>query len=202
MTGLMHKDYRTIEDSGKLYFIFIIVFALIPGLTNKAFAMLFSVMIPITTMNYDRNCKWDSYAKIALPQSALTIVGSKYMLGYSMIVLTYVLCTLENIFLSENAPVVVLLTDFVPLMAMAAIYISIILPIMYMVDSNKGGLITIMITLGMILVIAFKQKVAVNFLLSFSAIHMNMFMALIGTMILMNVLSIILSANVFKNKEI
>ncbi|MCI2062915.1 MAG: ABC-2 transporter permease [Eubacteriaceae bacterium] len=199
MLGLLNKDSRTIVNQGKLIFIFILIFTGLPGITNKAFAMLFTVMVPITAMNADRACKWDRYASTALPLSSREIVFSKYAMGYSMIVLTYALSTIMNVLSVKGLTISAMLEAFVPLAAIAAIYLAVMIPVIYEVASDKGSLVYLVTTLALVLVSALNQKQTTALLYSLNT-NTTMLLSLIAAAVVINIISVEISARIFNDR--
>ena len=58
MSGLLLKDLLTIGKQMKLYLVILVVFALMPGMSMPAFAVVLAAMLPITAQAYDERAKW------------------------------------------------------------------------------------------------------------------------------------------------
>lgn len=53
MKGLLIKDFYTVVTQLKIFVILIIVFALIPGYSMGAFAMVYAALLPINALAWD-----------------------------------------------------------------------------------------------------------------------------------------------------
>lgn len=80
MSGLLLKDLLTIGKQMKLYLVILVVFALMPGMSMPAFAVVLAAMLPITAQAYDERAKWKELAAM-MPYSPTALVLSKYLLG-------------------------------------------------------------------------------------------------------------------------
>lgn len=92
MKGLLIKDFYTVVTQLKIFVILIIVFALIPGYSMGAFAMVYAALLPINALAWDEQSKWDNLARM-MPYSRFDLVFSKYLIGYIYIAAAALLCT-------------------------------------------------------------------------------------------------------------
>ena len=92
MKGLLIKDFYSIVSQLKLFLIIIIAFALVPGYSVSAFAMVYAALLPINALAWDEQSKWDNLARM-MPYSKFDLVFSKYIIGYISILAAAVLCT-------------------------------------------------------------------------------------------------------------
>lgn len=81
MKGLLLKDWYVLVRQMKLFGVMIILFALIPGMSMTAFAVMYASMLPYTSLAYDERSKWEMLAGM-LPYKTGEIVLSKYVLGW------------------------------------------------------------------------------------------------------------------------
>ena len=64
----------------KIFLVLLVAFALIPGYSMSAFAVMYAAMLPMTALAYDERSKWDTLAAM-MPYSTGALVLSKYLLG-------------------------------------------------------------------------------------------------------------------------
>lgn len=81
MKGLLLKDWYVLVRQMKLFGVMIILFALIPGMSMTAFAVMYASMLPYSSLAYDERSKWEMLAGM-LPYKTGEIVLSKYVLGW------------------------------------------------------------------------------------------------------------------------
>lgn len=94
MKGLLIKDFYTVVTQLKIFVILIIVFALIPGYSMGAFAMVYAALLPINALAWDEQSKWDNLARM-MPYSRFDLVFSKYLIGYIYIAAALLLLALN-----------------------------------------------------------------------------------------------------------
>ena len=145
MKGLLLKDILTLYKQTKIILLLMVVFACIPGLPTSAFAVFYGAMMPITALAYDERSKWDELAAM-MPYTAKAIVGSKYVLGLTLVLPVLALSMLSRLIV-HSAPIVsedtmsLLITACLSLVLMA-----IDLPFMFRFGVEKGRLIYILLT--------------------------------------------------------
>lgn len=140
MKGLLLKDVYTLTKQLKLYFVLILVFSVIPGLSSSGFAVIYASMFPITALAYDERSKWDNLA-VMMPYSPTCIVMSKYVLGYTAIGCSGVLsvCVQLAINLSKGAYIFnESVAEIIFLVCAAIVLQSVILPIIFKLGVEKG----------------------------------------------------------------
>lgn len=81
MKGLLLKDWMVIMKQTKVYFLLMLVFALIPGM--GVYSIFFGALLPMTALAYDERSRWDQMAKM-MPYSPRKMVAEKYIFGYLM----------------------------------------------------------------------------------------------------------------------
>ena len=145
MKGLLIKDWKTLLKQMKVMLVIVVVFACIPGTYMAAFALFYAAMLPITALAYDERAKWDELAAM-MPYTAKAIVGSKYVLGLTLVLPVLALSMLSRLIV-HSAPIVsedtmsLLITACLSLVLMA-----IDLPFMFRFGVEKGRLIYILLT--------------------------------------------------------
>ena len=145
MKGLLIKDWKTLLKQMKVMLVIVVVLACIPGTYMAAFALFYAAMLPITALAYDERAKWDELAAM-MPYTARSIVGSKYVLGLTLVLPVLVLSMLSRLIV-HSTPIVsedtmaLLITACLSLILMA-----IDLPFMFHFGVEKGRLIYILLT--------------------------------------------------------
>lgn len=145
MKGLLIKDWKTLLKQMKAMLVIVVVLACIPGTYMAAFALFYAAMLPITALAYDERAKWDELAAM-MPYTAKAIVGSKYVLGLTLVLPVLALSMLSRLIV-HSAPIVsedtmsLLITACLSLVLMA-----IDLPFMFRFGVEKGRLIYILLT--------------------------------------------------------
>ena len=145
MNGLLIKDWKTLLKQMKVMLVIVVVLACIPGTYMAAFALFYAAMLPITALAYDERAKWDELAAM-MPYTGKAIVGSKYVLGLTLVLPVLALSMLSRLIV-HSAPIVsedtmsLLITACLSLVLMA-----IDLPFMFRFGVEKGRLIYILLT--------------------------------------------------------
>lgn len=143
MKGLLIKDFYSVVSQLKLFVILIIVFALVPGYSMGAFAMVYAALLPVTALAWDEQSKWDGLAKM-MPYSKFELVFSKYTVGYISVAAAAALCGAGSFLYSllpNNEPFSTenVLT-FMFSGAAALLLLALNLPLMFRVGVEKGRL--------------------------------------------------------------
>ncbi len=143
MKGLLIKDFYAVVTQLKIFVILIIVFALIPGYSMGAFAMVYAALLPINALAWDEQSKWDSLAKM-MPYSKFDLVFSKYIIGYVSVAAAAALCVTASFaysllpgkepFSIDNA------LTYVFSGAAALLLLGLNLPLMFRMGVEKGRL--------------------------------------------------------------
>lgn len=150
MKGLLIKDWKTLLKQMRVMLAIVVVLACFPGTNMAAFALFYAAMLPITALAYDERAKWDELAAM-MPYTAKSIVGSKYVLGLTLVLPVLALSMLSRL-LVHSTPIVteepmsLLITAELSLILMA-----IDLPFMFRFGVEKGRLIYILLTCAFVL---------------------------------------------------
>lgn len=145
MKGLLIKDWKTLVKQTKVMLAITALLACVPSTYMSAFALFYAAMLPITALAYDERAKWDELAAM-MPYTARSIVGSKYVLGLTLVLPVLVLSMLSRLIV-HSTPIVsedtmaLLITACLSLILMA-----IDLPLMFHFGVEKGRLIYIVLT--------------------------------------------------------
>lgn len=140
MLGLLKKDIFTLAKQLKLFLAIIVIWSLIPGFSVTGFAIIYAGLLPITAAAYDERSKWNTYASM-MPYSAFDLVFSKYLLGYTCILIASVLSVLSQYLVSlftgseysADGRITVIL-----IIAVAVIILAVNLPFMLLFGVEKG----------------------------------------------------------------
>ena len=86
MIGLLLKDLLNLKQQVKLFAVLLVIWAAIALISHNdsyfsGFVMIFSVMIPITSMSYDEKDHWERFA-LTMPLTRRDIVMAKYLLAF------------------------------------------------------------------------------------------------------------------------
>lgn len=203
MKGLLIKDFYTLTKQLKMFLLIIVFLSFLQGSSTSAFAVIYSAMLPITALAYDERSKWHELAAM-MPYSAKKLVFGKYLLGYICVLAAAILSFVVRIvfsFFSKEPITVSIFIELIPIVCLASIFLAFNLPFMFKMGVEKGRLAffafaAIIIGGGVV----FKNKAA-QWL---GSLQLN-FIFFMGFILLfavvMNIISIALSINIYKHKE-
>lgn len=152
MKALLRKDFYVAKKQGGVLLGLALLFCLLPkmGTLANTYAVVMAIMIPLSTITYDEQCKWDKYAAM-LPYTPWQIVWSKYVLtflclfaGAAMILLASAMRAVygEGLLYGEE-----LLGNLALLLAVL-LMLDVSLPLVYRFGSEKGRLVMILVMLA------------------------------------------------------
>ncbi len=200
MKGFLYKDLMILRNQMKILIVMGIFYMAVSIMSESAefFGGLLAIlcaMLPITTIAYDEKAKWDKYA-LSMPVSRNQLVISKYGLGLILSIfvflLNFVIQMIFNNSIKESLLVSVLF------LGVSLFIISILFPVIFKFGVEKGRIMMMMIMLIPVLLFVFIDKRGITF--SPDLIDKLPLITTIGLMVMM-VLSIILSCNIYKGKE-
>lgn len=200
MKGFLYKDLMILRNQMKILIVMGIFYMAVSIMSESAefFGGLLAIlcaMLPITTIAYDEKAKWDKYA-LSMPVSRNQLVISKYGLGLILSIfvflLNFVIQMIFNNSIKESLLVSVLF------LGVSLFIISILFPVIFKFGVEKGRIMMMMIMLIPVLLFVFIDKRGITF--SHDLIDKLPLITTIGLMVMM-VLSIILSCNIYKGKE-
>ncbi len=84
MSGLLLKDMYVLTKQLRIFFITAPLFMLSGTISAILFILMLFATLPMTSISYDEQSKWSSYA-IMMPYSKVSLVISKYLIGYIFI---------------------------------------------------------------------------------------------------------------------
>ena len=167
MKGLLLKDFYTLTSQMRIFFLLIVIFAIMPGYSMTSFAVVYAGMIPFTALAYDERAKWDSLAAM-MPYSPRQIVAAKYVLGYIAVAGAMLIALVANLAsaLVSGAGLEPELLPFMLLMAcVSMIFLSLSLPFMFKFGVEKGRVfffILIGLVMGAVLIVGDKLAVSLD----------------------------------------
>ena len=149
MIGLLRKDLFVADKSGRLLLVMAIVFSVVPGMGSfgSTYAMMLALMMPLTSIGYDEQCKWDKYAAM-LPYTPRQLVWSKYLLAYLYTALgagIIVLGTLLRGIITEAVDWMETLQTAGMMGIVMLFLMALGLPVIYRFGSEKGRIAIIVI---------------------------------------------------------
>ena len=207
MKGLLLKDFLALRKYSKtilviiVFYIFFGFFNNNPNFSAGMTVMLFAIMT-ITSFSYDDLAKWDKYAR-SLPVTKKEIVMSKYLLALILSLMGVVLSVLFSLLFSlikgGTNMLESLLTTYA-LFAIAILFLSILLPLIYRFGSEKSRLMMFAVFLipAGIVVALVKMNVPMPtedqmmLLLKLSPI----------LLVLFSTISFLVSCRIYRNKEL
>lgn len=138
MKALLYKDSFVLLKNSRAFLLMIVIFAVIGAMNMMVFALLFSVLMPVTALAYDERAGWGQYAA-AMPYSRRELVQSKYVLGILSLVFTSLLASVANGILlllgrSHDSNLVLLPLFFF----IAILMLSLMLPPMFKLGVERG----------------------------------------------------------------
>lgn len=147
MKALLLKDGYVLCKQLKFLLLALIIFCVMPGLSASAFSMIYVIMLPITTLSYDERSKWNQLSAM-MPYTTRQIVVSKYLLGYiGAGAVALLSCISQVIFSRGTAEDLVATVLMLP--CVGAIILSVLLPVMIRLGTEKGRLAYIL-TVGLL----------------------------------------------------
>ena len=147
MKALLLKDGYVLCKQLKFLLLALIIFCVMPGLSASAFSMIYVIMLPITTLSYDERSKWNQLSAM-MPYTTRQIVVSKYLLGYiGAGAVALLSCISQVIFTRGTAEDLVVAVLMMP--CVGAIILSVLLPVMIRLGTEKGRLAYIL-TVGLL----------------------------------------------------
>lgn len=206
MKALLIKDFYTLLKQMRIFVILILIFAVMPGTSITAFAIVYSAMLPMTAIAYDENCKWSKLAAM-MPYSVQSLVFEKYLLGYIMVAIAgavslaseYIQAAVRGTGAGlENLIVVA------AIICVAVIMQAINLPFIYRFGVEKGRFVYLAFFMSVVGILAFFERQTDAIVGKLSQIQIGgaaIAVILILVTILLNAGSILLSVKLYKKRN-
>lgn len=204
MIGLLIKDLYTLKRQLRIVVLISVIYFAVAVLSKNlgmftGIAMMYAIVLPITSMAYDEQCKWDRYA-LATPLSRTTIVLSKYVLGVLLNIVGVLLVCAAHLTgarfgLSVDGE---LLPTVFGMSTGALAVMSVILPLMYKFGVEKARLIMVIVFLVPFLLV----MAASRFQLELSLDLVKQYVYLLPVAVIgMILVSLYCSIRIYKGKE-
>lgn len=160
MKGLLIKDWQTLLKQMKFMLVIVVVLACVPGTYMAAFALFYAAMLPITALAYDERAKWDELAAM-MPYTIKAIVGSKYVLGLTLVLPVLALSILSRLVVYSASITSESIMALLIIVGLSLILMAINLPFMFRFGVENGRLIYIVLTCVFIIAgVNFADKLA------------------------------------------
>lgn len=137
MKGILYKDLMTIRKTVWIYVALVVLLAGFGSEYQLMFAMVYSLMLPVNILSYDERSHFERLQS-AMPVSGLACVADKYLIGYVSIAFAIVVAMVRSaLFPGYAVPAWLMLAST----AMALLAVSIVLPIMFRLGTEKGRMV-------------------------------------------------------------
>lgn len=198
MKSLLLKDFYVITKQLKIFLIIIPVIALTTGEAMSTLSILLGAVLPMTAIAYDERSKWNELAAM-MPYSKFDLIFSKYLLGYLCMFGAALLVFIGQIIGKNNG--IVAIDDDIKVLLFAVmgglIFIAINTPILFKFGSEKGRFVFI-ITMALVGASGpILQKVDSRIILKIFNLSPVILLAFV---VILNVMSLMISMNIKKDK--
>ena len=137
MKGILYKDLMTIRKTIWIYVALVVLLAGFGSDYQLMFAMIYSLMLPVNILAYDERSHFERLQS-AMPVSGFACVADKYLIGYASIAFALMVALVRSTLFSDYAvPAWLMLAS----VAMALLAVSIVLPIMFRLGTEKGRMV-------------------------------------------------------------
>lgn len=208
MLGLIKKDLLLLKGNVKLFIIifFICITISLTGEFNITFFLPFiTIMLFISTFNYDDYNNWNAYA-VTLPQGRKSIVKCKYISGIILTLLSMIvgliiyllqICSINSFSLSKIG------TSLVGGIIAIVLIISIMLPLIFKFGIEKGRiLLFVLVTCFSIFISLLSNIIDFNKLLNVFYFIDNIWYVITPVLIILSLgISYFISNKIYLNKE-
>lgn len=207
MKALLIKDFYTLLKQMRIFVIIILIFAVMPGTSITAFAIVYSAMLPMTAIAYDENCKWSKLAAM-MPYKVKSLVFEKYLLGYIMVAIAGVVSLASEFILAAVRGTETGIENLIAVAAIicvALIMQALNLPFIYRFGVEKGRFVYLAFFVVVIASTAFFEEQLDVVVTSLSHVRINgvgIAVGLVLTTILLNIGSILLSIKSYQKRNL
>jgi len=153
MAGLILKDFLNLKHYSKMFLFFLAFFTIgsyamdMQNYFTSMTVFLF-IMLPITSFAYDQQAKWELFA-VAMPVTRNEIVLGKYVLAGILIVLgsafSILLAIVIQLLKGRAVDVPEMLTSTGTTAVLGAIFISIMIPLIYRYGVEKTRMLLLIV---------------------------------------------------------
>ena len=137
MKALLLKDAYVLYKQLKILLLVLVAFSFMPGMSASLFALVYVIMLPITTLSYDERCRWNQLAAM-MPYTTRQIIVSKYLLGYVGMVIVLALTAISRLFFGGTDDGGMSVLWFMP--CIGALILAFLMPVMIRFGTEKGRL--------------------------------------------------------------
>lgn len=137
MKGMLLKDLMTLRRTMLLYLVLIVLFATTNGGAGAAFAMFYSIAMPVNMIAVDERSRFDRLMPM-LPVRQIACVLDKYIGAWACLALAAVLGIISE---SVRAGALMLSPVILPAVALCLISQAITLPLLFKFGVDQGRMI-------------------------------------------------------------
>lgn len=137
MKGILLKDMMTLKRTMLLYLVLIVFFAVSNGGSGAAFAMFYSIAMPVNMIAVDERSRFDRLMPM-LPVRRIDCVLDKYIGAWGCLALAAVLGIVSE---SVKAGALVLSPVILPAVAVCLVSQAITLPLLFKFGVDQGRMI-------------------------------------------------------------
>lgn len=204
MIGLLIKDLFALKKQWRVLSVITIIYFVFSVASENlgmfsTVSIMYAVILPVTAMAYDEQCRWDKYA-LSMPLSRSKIVLSKYLLGILLNLGVCILVCLANLVFVYfwDYDLKDVMATAVGISGAELVILAVMLPILYQFGVEKARLIMVIIFLAPSLLIIMLP----NFELTPSPELLSMLPYVLPLLIVgMLLLSIFVSIRIYQRKE-
>lgn len=208
MTGLILKDLYTLKKQWKMIALIAFVFIIFSFLSNDMTTFLslttvYVILLPLTSMAYDEQSKWDRYA-LAMPLSAQIIVLSKYVFAFLISLIQLIVALSVGLLLASQAGLEFkdTIVSVVVSSGVSLLMLAIILPLLYKFGVEKARLIMVMVFIipALLAMLAVRMDLAIS-LEFLDNMDVLLPILLACALVIIIILSILISVRIYQKKE-
>lgn len=198
MKGLLLKDILSVTKQLKIVLILIFFFSIVPGFSSLSFAIVYSVMLSITSLSYDERSKWHILAG-TMPYSSSTLVVSKYLFGYIVAILAAVVSIIIQAIVSRGISIESFVAAIVSLFV-ATVLQAVNLPFMFKMGVEKGRIVFFILVFAIVFSASMFSEKIIPLFISFSENLTSFVIPSIIAVIAINIISVFVSILAYKRK--
>ena len=153
MLGFVKKDLLLMSKNIKTLGLIFIVYLIMIIQNQMSVAILpafFSVVLMITTFNYDAYNKWDAYA-ISMPNGRINMVKAKYIMSLVMIIMMSLL-SIPTIFLNQTLDLKTLFNTILLTMFLMSCFLNIMYPVIFKYGIEKARIVIFVLVFGLVFI--------------------------------------------------
>lgn len=204
MRGLLAKDGYIIFKQLKFFLILIVVFAVIPSPALSGFSIIYTAMLPMTVMAYDEQSKWDKFARM-MPYSNKDLVLSKYVVGYIGVMGAALLTLISSmVCVAFGYGTVVERLSVVLISISGGLLLEAVgMPMMLRFGVEKGRILFVIIAAAVTICSLASTSNSIRSELRMPAVpKISLLLLITAATVVLNLISIAVSARLYRTKEI